>query len=109
MNILNVNFMFYGIALGYGPVHMWRNRCQFEVLSTRTGPVRRGTVTCIFCSHLQLLFTLGRETYVVLLSRKTHYTRKSDPNPEAFISLIPENNFLSSRSDSLVAFFKVHT
>ena len=34
-----VNFMFYGIALGYGPVHMWRSRCQLEVLFTRTEPV----------------------------------------------------------------------
>ena len=42
----------------------------------------------------------------VLLSRKTHYTGKSDPNPEAFIALIPEKN-LSSRSDSLVAVLKL--
>ena len=44
-----VNF----IALGYGPFHMWRSRCQLEVLFTR-----RGTVTCMFRSHVQLLFTL---------------------------------------------------
>ena len=36
-----VNFMFYGIALGYGHVHMWRGRCQMEVLFTRTGPVHK--------------------------------------------------------------------
>ena len=32
-----VNFMFYGIALGYGPVHMRRMRCQLEVLFIHTG------------------------------------------------------------------------
>ena len=36
-----VNFMFYGITLDYGPVHMWRSRCQFEVLLTHTGPVHK--------------------------------------------------------------------
>ena len=46
-------------------------------------------------------------THVVLLSRKKPYTGKSDPNPEAFIALIPETNFLPSRSDSLVAFLKL--
>ena len=35
------------------------------------------------------------------------YTGKSDPNPEAFIALIPEKNFLPSRSDSLDAFLKL--
>ena len=34
-----VNFMFYGIALGYGLVHMWRS-----------------------CSHVQLLITLGSDS-----------------------------------------------
>ena len=29
------------IALGYGPVHMWRSRCQLEVLFTRTGPIHK--------------------------------------------------------------------
>ena len=33
------NFRYYGTALGYGPVHMWRSRCQLAVLFTRTGPV----------------------------------------------------------------------
>ena len=28
-----VNFMFYGISLGYSPVHMWRSRCQLESCS----------------------------------------------------------------------------
>ena len=36
-----VNFMFYGIALDYDPVHMWRSRCELEVLFTRTGPVHK--------------------------------------------------------------------
>ena len=36
-----VNFMFYGIALGYGPVHIWRSRCQLEILFIRTGPVHK--------------------------------------------------------------------
>ena len=43
-------------------------------------------------------------TDVVLLSRRKPYTGKSDPNPEAFIALIPETNFLPSRSGSLVAY-----
>ena len=30
---------FYDIALGYGPVHMWRSRCQLKVLFTSTGPI----------------------------------------------------------------------
>ena len=34
---------------------------------------------------------------------------KSDPTPEVFIALIPETNFLPSRSDSPVAFFLVNT
>ena len=34
-----VNFTFYGIALGNGPIHMWRSRCQLEVLFT--GPVHK--------------------------------------------------------------------
>ena len=34
-------FHVYGIALGYGPVHMWRSRCQLEVLFTRTGPFHK--------------------------------------------------------------------
>ena len=45
--------------------------------------------------------------HVVLLSRKKPYTGKSDPNPEAFIALIPETNFLPSKSDSLVAVLKL--
>ena len=36
-----VNFMFYGIALGYGPVHMRRSQCQLEVLFTCNGPVHK--------------------------------------------------------------------
>ena len=42
-----VNFMFYGIALGYGPVHKWRSRCQLKVLFTRTqveGPLHACSV-----------------------------------------------------------------
>ena len=39
--LLYVNFMFYDIALGSGPVHMWRSRCQLGVLFTRTGPVHK--------------------------------------------------------------------
>ena len=59
-----VNFicMFYSIALGYGPVHMWRSLCQLEVLFTVQGPfTSRSTVTCMFRSHVQLLFT-GRDS-----------------------------------------------
>ena len=39
-----VNFMFYGIALGYGPAHMRSSRCQLEVLFTRKGPVHKYNV-----------------------------------------------------------------
>ena len=49
-----VNFMFYGVALGYGPVHMLRSRCQLEVLF-----ISRETVTCMCRSHVQLLLILG--------------------------------------------------
>ena len=30
-----------GIVLGCGPVHMWRSRCQLEVLFIGTGPVHK--------------------------------------------------------------------
>ena len=36
-----VNFMFYDNALGYGPIHIWRSRCQLEVLFTSIGPVHK--------------------------------------------------------------------
>ena len=29
------------IALGFGPVHMWRSQCQLEVLFTGTGPIHK--------------------------------------------------------------------
>ena len=55
--LINVNFMCYGIALGYGPVHMWRSRCQLAANSHIQDPfTSRGTVTCM------LLFTLGRDS-----------------------------------------------
>ena len=53
-----VNFMFYSIALGYGPVHMWRSRCSY----VQDPFTSRLVVTCMFRSHAQLLFTLGRDS-----------------------------------------------
>ena len=50
-----MNFLFYGIALGYGPVHMWRSQCQLEVLY----------------AHVQLLFTLGSDSKLRLRIYKT--------------------------------------
>ena len=29
------------IALGFGLIHMWRSRCQLEVLFTGTGPIHK--------------------------------------------------------------------
>ena len=58
-----VNFMFYGIALGYGPVHMWRSRVSWRSCSHVQDPfTNRGTVTCMYLSRVQLLFTLGSES-----------------------------------------------
>ena len=57
-------------------------------------------------SHSQCNYTMNIYL-VVLLSRKKPYTGKSDPNPEVFIALIPEKNFLPSRSDSLFDFSKL--
>ena len=55
--------MFYCIALGYGPIQRgeadvsWRS-CS-HVQDTFTSKV---TVTCMFRSHVQLMFTLGSDS-----------------------------------------------
>ena len=46
------NFMFYGTALGYGLVHMWRSLCQLEVLFTRTGSIHKSRY-----SYMHVQFT----------------------------------------------------
>ena len=51
------------IALGYGPVHIWRRRCQLRFCSHVKDPfTNRVTVTRMFRSHLQFLFTLGSDS-----------------------------------------------
>ena len=54
-----VNFMFYGIVLGYGSVHTWRSRCQLEVHTYRIHSQVEGPLQSMFRSHVQLLFILG--------------------------------------------------
>ena len=57
-----VNFMFYGIALGYGPFLFGEADVSWRYSLHVQDPFTiRGTVTCLFLSHVQLLFTLGSD------------------------------------------------
>ena len=73
----------------------WINLTYFSTC-TCTGLLRIATGVLLF--SIRMLYSYPGEK---------PYTGKSDPNPEVFIALIPENNFLPSRSDNLVAFLKL--
>ena len=50
------------IAMGYSPVHTWSGRCRRSSSYVLDKFTSRGPFTCVFRSHIQLLFTLGRDS-----------------------------------------------
>ena len=58
-----MNFMFYGIALDTSPFTCGEADVSWRSCSQLQDPfTSRGTVTCMFRLHAQLLFTLGSES-----------------------------------------------
>ena len=58
----SVNFFFYGIALGYAPVTCGEADVKWSCSHIQDPFTSRGTIACMFRSHVQLLFTLGCES-----------------------------------------------